>query len=108
MVPQHILDRKRKAYISRSPMAAFAGAWPRLLEMSEHMASSSLQIIAARAFREAAQAARTGKDFPCVAMMRTLAVERWLRHLEDRHLMQLPFPIPDEESRASEEAKVFP
>jgi asparagine synthase (glutamine-hydrolysing) len=108
MVPQQILDRKRKAYISRSPLAAFVRAWPRLVEMSEQMASSSLQIVAARAFREAAQEARTGKDFPCVAMMRTLAVERWLRHLGDQHLMQLPFPTPDAESRASEEARVCP
>ena len=106
MVPQQILDRKRKAFIARSPMAALAADLPRLAEMSEHMASSSLLIIAPGSFREAAQEACNGKEFPCVAMMRTLAVEYWLRHLGHQQLMRTP--IPDEKASASEEATVFP
>jgi asparagine synthase (glutamine-hydrolysing) len=88
IVPDEVLNRKRKGFLSRSIVAALAAEWPALDHLSHHMVSGSLGILDEKAFATALEAARhVRKEIPVVALMRTVAVEAWLRQLErlNRH-----------------------
>jgi asparagine synthase (glutamine-hydrolysing) len=81
ITPDELLNRKRKAFVSRARLVAIAADWPRYAEMTQHMASSSLGIVEARKFLEVLQKARRGEAVPTVILMRTIIVEGWLRNL---------------------------
>jgi asparagine synthase (glutamine-hydrolysing) len=81
IVPAEILGRKRKAFVSRAPLAAMSREWSDLRRMSERMLLASLGMIRPDPFREALDKARAGRDVPMVALLRTIAIELWLRNL---------------------------
>jgi asparagine synthase (glutamine-hydrolysing) len=84
IVPDEIVNRKRKAFVVRSPVAAIANEWEVLDRLSQQMVSASLGIVNARAFREALEQARQGKEVPMIPLLRTLGLEVWLRALSRR------------------------
>ena len=82
IVPDAILNRKRKAFIVRSPMLAlsklrshFAASGP--------MVSDSMGIIDQKKFLEALERAHTGMEISVVGLTRTLALEFWLKTREE-------------------------
>ena len=79
IVPDELLNRKRKAFVVRSPMAAISRESSRLIEMSQQMLTTSLGIVDADAFRDAVSSARRGQEIRTVTMNRTLEIEFWLR-----------------------------
>jgi asparagine synthase (glutamine-hydrolysing) len=81
IVPDELLNRKRKAYIARGPVADISANWTRFADSTQHMISRSLGIVEAERFLEAFQIARRGKEVPVVTLMRTLSIETWLRSL---------------------------
>jgi asparagine synthase (glutamine-hydrolysing) len=82
IVPEMILNRKRKAYAGRSLMTAISREWPSLVELSQHLISGSLRIIDPKRFFEVLQKAHRGEEIPLVLVARTLLIERWLRALQ--------------------------
>jgi asparagine synthase (glutamine-hydrolysing) len=87
IVPDELLNRKRKAYVARSPLAAISADWSHLAEMTKHMASCSLGIVETKNFLEALQKARRGKELSVVMLMRTLSIEIWLRNLNHHRIL---------------------
>ena len=87
IVPDELLNRKRKAYVARSPLALISAEWTHLTEMTRHMASSSIGIVEANRFLEALQRARHGQEVPTVTVMRTLGMEFWLKNLINRRIL---------------------
>lgn len=83
IVPHEVLDRRRKAYVAHTPLAAISTQWAALTEMTRHMATSALGIVDCNAFSEALQKARHGQEIPIVTFMRTLGIEGWLRSLRN-------------------------
>jgi asparagine synthase (glutamine-hydrolysing) len=83
IVPDEVLDRKRKAYVVRGPMAHISAGSTRYTHIAQHMTSSSMGIIEAEKFLEGMQRARQGKEVPVVTLMRTLSIETWLSSLVD-------------------------
>jgi len=81
IVSDEILNRKRKAYVARAPIAAISREWANLVEMTPHMLSGSLAIVDPSGFSIAVQRARHGQEVPIVPLMRSLAVEDWLRNI---------------------------
>ena len=79
IVPSEILQRKRKAFVSRSPMAAIAKQSADLVTLCRDMVSSCLELVDADAFREAIRKATAGQEIPVVTLIRTLDLEFWLR-----------------------------
>jgi asparagine synthetase B (glutamine-hydrolysing) len=86
MVPDEILNRKRKAFVVRSPMTSISKEWDTLAEMSRHMVMASLGIIDSTILAEALDNARNGKEGPIVPLIRTVGIEHWLNTL----IHQLP------------------
>jgi asparagine synthase (glutamine-hydrolysing) len=87
IVPGELLNRKRKAFVTRGPRVGIAAEWPHLLELSQHLLLSSLGVANSTRFVEALQRIRQGADDPIVPLMRTLDIEFWLRNLTAKHVL---------------------
>jgi len=81
IVPEEILNRKRKAFVARSLLVRISKEWTHWAEMTQQMVSSSLGIVHPERISEALQKARPGEEVPIVTLMRTIFVEEWLRDL---------------------------
>jgi asparagine synthase (glutamine-hydrolysing) len=79
VVPDQVLNRKRKAYVARAPLVAISMEWASLAEMTEHMVSSSLGIVDRKALSQALEGVRQDKEVPVIPLTRTLCLESWLR-----------------------------
>lgn len=86
IVPDELLNRRRKAYVARAAMAVISAEWTCLSEMSRDMAASCLGIVDQSLLSESLQKARRGQEIPLVALMRTVAMELWLRAGQDREI----------------------
>ena len=89
ITPDELLNRKRKAFVSRARLVAIAADWPQYAEMTQNMASSSHGIVEVGKFLEVLQKARSGEVVPTVILMRTIIVEGWLRNLHRLGLVNL-------------------
>jgi asparagine synthase (glutamine-hydrolysing) len=87
IVPSELLNRKRKAFVTRGPTVGISAELPRLMELSQHMLIGSLGIADSTRFVEALQKTRQGAEVPVVPLMRTLGMELWLRNLTARHVL---------------------
>jgi asparagine synthase (glutamine-hydrolysing) len=83
IVPDEILNRKRKAYVSRAPLASISQEWTHLEDISRKMVSSAIGIVDQQRFLEALSNARRGHEVLVVTLMRTIAIEGWLRSHRD-------------------------
>ncbi len=84
IVPAEILHRRRKAYVAREPLAAIISNWTAVEQLGTSMRAAALGIVDERMFMENLCRVREGKEVPIVAILRTLELERWLRHLESK------------------------
>lgn len=87
IVPNELLNRKRKAFVARGPRVVMAEELPHLLEIGQHLVTSSLGIADSTGFVQALHRIRQGADVPMVTLMRTLGIEIWLRNLTARHIL---------------------
>ena len=83
IVPDELLNRKRKAFVARAPLAAMSNGWSTLTAMKQHMVSKSLGIVDPNNLLDALQKARDGQTAPTVLLMRTLGLEAWLRNVSN-------------------------
>jgi asparagine synthase (glutamine-hydrolysing) len=89
IVPDELLNRKRKAYVVRSSMTAISAEYKDLVELSQNMHSSSLGIVDAAGFHEALQKIRRSEDVPILSLTRTIGIEIWLQKLGDCKLLNV-------------------
>jgi hypothetical protein len=87
IVPDEVLNRRRKAFVARAPMAAIAAEYVGLARMGGHMASGVLGIVSPACFSETLQKARSGREVPIVPLLRTLQVEFWLENVWNRGVL---------------------
>jgi len=95
IVPDELLNRKRKAFVVRAPMLAFSTAWPSLIDLSQQMLSSSLGIVDQKCFSEVLQRAYLGAEVSIVGLLRTIAMESWLRNQRDWNALKPSEPQTD-------------
>jgi asparagine synthase (glutamine-hydrolysing) len=82
IVPDQVLSRRRKAFVSRAPLIAVSQQQECFADLARDMVAASLGIVNARSFAEVLEKARAGKEVPIVSVFRTLALELWLRSME--------------------------
>lgn len=87
IVPDELLNRKRKAYIARTPIAAISTEWASIVGITQEMVAGALGIVNAEDFRKALQMARQGQEISLVILIRTLAIEFWLRSLGEQGVL---------------------
>lgn len=81
IVPDQILSRKRKAFVSRAPRISISAHWEEIRSMTDGMILESLGIVSSAAFRDSLEHVRHGKEVAIVPIQRTLSLECWLRNL---------------------------
>lgn len=89
IVPEEILNRKRKAYVARSSNTAIVAEWNRVSQQRHKLSSAELGIVIAEKFAAAIEKVRQGHDLPIVPLFRTLALEAWLSQLAERRGFRL-------------------
>lgn len=88
IVPDVILQRRRKAYVTRSPIALAAKQYRELFRASADLVTCDLRIVRRETFLENLRAAAEGRGIPVIPLMRTAALEYWLRALDNRGLLR--------------------
>ena len=78
VVPDAILDRRRKAFISRAPVR-YLEQHLRQFDGSGPLACEKAGILDSVKYRSALSAACAGKGIPLMPLMRALAIEQWLQ-----------------------------
>ena len=87
IVPDEVLDRKRKAYVSANPLRTASTQFEKLSLNGSHTVVEMFEVASSVAFLEALNDARRGKQIPVVPLLRTVALEEWLRTLEGKGLL---------------------
>ena len=80
IVPQEILQRKRKAYVSRGLVSMLAAHWQNLRKDS--LCLEAMNIVDAQSLYRSIEQASYGKDVPVLPLLKTLALEYWMRDLD--------------------------
>lgn len=82
IVPSEVLDRKRKGYISRGPLARLRANSHRLEELFVHSMSVEYSYVDLHAFLDCLRSEITGEMKWIKPLMSTVALELWLRGLK--------------------------
>jgi hypothetical protein len=81
VVPDQILNRKRKAFVTRAPAARLRAHWDILCELSSNSCAAALGIVASNSLMTTLQGVKNGKDIASAQLMRFFSLETWLRHV---------------------------
>ncbi|HEY2468239.1 MAG TPA: asparagine synthase-related protein [Terracidiphilus sp.] len=88
IVPDEILNRKRKAFVARTPLLALATA-AMIEDIGKGALLGALKIINQERLAKALRAARLGLEVPIVGLSRTFVLESWLRSRRDWNIPDL-------------------
>ena len=79
IVPQSVLERKRKAYVARAPVVSIRAQAAELTDWTKVMLVADIGLIDPALFHRAIEAACDGNDTHLWRISRTLELESWLR-----------------------------
>lgn len=96
ITPDEILNRKRKAYVSRRPLVEIEMAWSSLACLCERSPSGALGITDRARFAEALQDVRHGHAPHLVWLVRMLKLELWLQYALSLGILHSSAPDPSE------------
>jgi asparagine synthase (glutamine-hydrolysing) len=82
LVPREILERKRKAYVSRALVKILTAEWLRL-NQSALFRIEEMGIAVTGSLAVSVEKAVQGKDDPTFPILRMMVLEQWLRDLDD-------------------------
>jgi len=86
IVPPEILERRRKAYLSRTPIVAFVNARATLQSLSSELITARLGLVIQPTFERSIDSMTSGQlttEWPM--LLRTLLFEMWLRNSAGLH-----------------------
>lgn len=84
IVPNEVLQRRRKAFLSAAPTRAVSAQSLELAAASTRLVCADLEIVDPRTFRLALHEVSHGQVVPVVALMRTIGIEFWLRSVRNQ------------------------
>lgn len=87
IVPDQILNRKRKAFVERTAIETISIGLNLLGESEEQMLSCLLDIVNQQSLQAAVQEFQAGLEVPLVPLLRLVDIELWLRHLAKSRVM---------------------
>jgi asparagine synthase (glutamine-hydrolysing) len=105
IVPDEILNRKKKEAVPQESPKGSPKELPHLPEIGQHITSGAIGIVDPDRFAEALQNARRNEDVPIGSLNRTLTLESWLRHLTLQGVLTNSVSIKRQEYSSSPEAK---
>lgn len=81
IVPDEILDRRRKAAVARSPIVAISQASDDLFVVNKELASELFGLVDSAPFRDAIERIQVDETVPLIPLIRTIGMEVWLRQI---------------------------
>jgi len=103
IVPDEILNRKKKMSALQETPKDTSPKWPSVEEVDWQMVSSSAGIVDSGRFLEALQKARRNEDVPFDSLSCTLLFESWLRHLTTQKILSGEWRVARHNGQASGE-----
>ena len=93
IVPDELLNRRRKTFVPPESRKDAAAAWPSLAELGERLITRDLGIIDLERFQEALEGGTQGaEEISSASLTHTLTIESWLRHLATHGVLTAPAP----------------
>lgn len=90
IVPEAVLERKRKAYASRKPIVSFQACAPEIQAWAQELHCAAFGLVDPLAFQRALDAASRGEDSRLWPVSNTLTFESWLRDERVQRLLAVP------------------
>jgi asparagine synthase (glutamine-hydrolysing) len=87
IVPDEILNRKRKASVTRSPLVRLARDWANLVAITPNMISDSIGIVNMGSLVRGLEEVRQGKEPSSLSLRRAIHIEAWLRTIVSRGIV---------------------
>jgi len=95
VVPEEVLNRKRKAFIARQPLVDIMSHWSAYRELTENSILVALGITDRGRLIAALEQARAGNIIPLPLLAHAVVLEKWLRHIRPYGFVSsLPGPVP--------------
>jgi len=94
IVPDALLNRRRKAYVARGSLASVSRQAASLASPGSQMVSASFAMVDGTKLANVLEKARCGQMVPTVNLIRTLQLEQWLRTLVQHGVIDLPRVAP--------------
>jgi asparagine synthase (glutamine-hydrolysing) len=94
IVPDALLNRRRKAYVARGSLASLSRQAALLASPGIEMVSASFGMVDGTKLANVLEKARCGQMVPTVNLIRTLQLEKWLRTLIQHALIDPPRAAP--------------
>jgi len=98
IVPNALLERKRKAFVVRGPFVWLRENWSAFVEMNREMVSAKLGVLDEKRFIREVEWACQGKEAAVVPIFRTLVVELWLKKLSSQGVLRGPLFMDESKS----------
>jgi asparagine synthase (glutamine-hydrolysing) len=95
IVPDDILNRKKREAVPQELQQGSPKESPQLPEIGQYIVSGAIGIVDPDRFAEAMQKARRNEDVPIASLNRTLTLESWLRHLTLQGVLTNSVPTKD-------------
>jgi len=86
IVPNVVLDRRRKAFVVTSQLKAISSDWTRISELIHGMLLESGGVIDSEILVRILEEARHGEEIPLLSLTRALRLEWWMRDPEIQKL----------------------
>jgi asparagine synthase (glutamine-hydrolysing) len=80
IVPDELLNRRRKAYVARAQLAAIAAVQDELMQRIPQLFSVARSIVLPDVLAEAVMKAGRGEEAPTISLYRLLSFESWLNN----------------------------
>jgi asparagine synthase (glutamine-hydrolysing) len=87
IVPEELLNRKRKAFVSRSPIKRIVTQRADIASASDLLRDASLGIVDSMALRQAIDRFRHGEEISTSAVARALELQLWLAAVKSRGIL---------------------
>lgn len=94
IVPEEILNRKRKAFVSRAPIAAIEKQYSIHSSGWTGMMSDSLGFVDPERFRKELEMVHRNRALPSISLLRTLGIEEWLERLREHGFLIIDTDTP--------------
>ena len=105
IVPDDLLNRRKKASVPQQSPRNTSTRWPSFDEVGRSMVTSSLGIVDHNRLEEVLQKARRREEVPADMMKRTLFLESWVRHLTTRGVLMKSKPLEEQSCCSALEAE---
>ncbi len=98
IVPDEVLNRKRKAFISRQPLLDIMSHWSAYRDLTENSILVNRHVINRCRLLDCLEQANAGDIIPLPLLAHAIVLEKWLKHIQPRGFLAIAAELPTAES----------